>query len=199
MGANEGHEVVVIGAGAAGLGVAVALQRRGIDDVIVLERAGSVGSSWGGRYDGLQPEHGAGPLGPGAQPIPERWDLAVPRGVHLLSRKCRGAQAARRAPRGRSRSHRSRRRELEAADLCGDTGTHVPWSSRLATTACRGCRTGRGVTRSRASCCTAPPFATCTPIAAGTCSSSAPATPAARSRRGCADGAARVRVSSALL
>ena len=41
MRASEGHEVIVIGAGAAGLGVAVALQRRGIDDVIVLERAGT--------------------------------------------------------------------------------------------------------------------------------------------------------------
>jgi cation diffusion facilitator CzcD-associated flavoprotein CzcO len=46
-------EVVVIGAGAAGLGVAVALQRRGIDDVIVLERSAAVASSWRGRYDGL--------------------------------------------------------------------------------------------------------------------------------------------------
>ena len=43
----------MIGAGAAGLGVAVALQRRGVDDVIVLERAGAVASSWRGRYDGL--------------------------------------------------------------------------------------------------------------------------------------------------
>jgi len=48
------REVVVIGAGAAGLGVAVELRRRGIDDVIVLERAGAVASSWRGRYDGLR-------------------------------------------------------------------------------------------------------------------------------------------------
>jgi putative flavoprotein involved in K+ transport len=53
MGAHE-PEVVVIGAGAAGLGVAAALQRRGIEDVIVLERAGAVASSWRGRYDGLR-------------------------------------------------------------------------------------------------------------------------------------------------
>ena len=43
----------MIGAGAAGLGVAVELRRRGIDDVMVLERAGVVASSWRGRYDGL--------------------------------------------------------------------------------------------------------------------------------------------------
>jgi putative flavoprotein involved in K+ transport len=46
-------ETVVIGAGAAGLGVAVEMRRRGIDDVVVLERADSVGSSWRARYDGL--------------------------------------------------------------------------------------------------------------------------------------------------
>ena len=44
----------MIGAGAAGLGVAVELQRRGVDDVMVLERAGAVASSWRGRYDGLR-------------------------------------------------------------------------------------------------------------------------------------------------
>jgi putative flavoprotein involved in K+ transport len=49
-----GAEVVVIGAGAAGLGVAVELQRRGVDDVIVLEGADAVASSWRGRYDGLR-------------------------------------------------------------------------------------------------------------------------------------------------
>jgi putative flavoprotein involved in K+ transport len=46
-------ETVVIGAGAAGLGVAVELRRRGVDEVVVLERADSVASSWRARYDGL--------------------------------------------------------------------------------------------------------------------------------------------------
>lgn len=54
MGAAGQAEVLVIGAGAAGLGVAVELQRRGVDDVVVLERAGAVASSWRGRYDGLR-------------------------------------------------------------------------------------------------------------------------------------------------
>src|SRR5687768_5872070 len=54
MGAAGEAEVVVIGAGAAGLGVAVELQRRGVDGVIVLERAGALASSWRGRYDGLR-------------------------------------------------------------------------------------------------------------------------------------------------
>jgi putative flavoprotein involved in K+ transport len=44
----------VIGAGAAGLGVAAELSRRGVADVVVLERADAVASSWRARYDGLQ-------------------------------------------------------------------------------------------------------------------------------------------------
>lgn len=44
--------VVVIGAGAAGLGAAAELGRRGIP-AIVLERGGSVGAAWRGRYDSL--------------------------------------------------------------------------------------------------------------------------------------------------
>jgi putative flavoprotein involved in K+ transport len=72
MGAHEEPEVVVIGAGAAGLGVAVALQRRGIDEVIVLERAGTVGSSWRGRYDGLRLNTVRGLSGLAREPIPRR-------------------------------------------------------------------------------------------------------------------------------
>ena len=46
--------VAVIGAGAAGLGVAAELRRRGVGDVVVLERTGSIGASWRARYDGLR-------------------------------------------------------------------------------------------------------------------------------------------------
>ncbi len=45
----EQHEVIVIGAGAAGLGVAAELGRRGIETV-VLERGEAVGASWRSRY-----------------------------------------------------------------------------------------------------------------------------------------------------
>lgn len=45
-------DVVVVGAGAAGLAVGACLRRRGIDAVI-LEREDSVGSSWRHRYDRL--------------------------------------------------------------------------------------------------------------------------------------------------
>lgn len=47
------EDVVVIGAGAAGLGVAGELARRGIEP-LVLERAEHVGGGWPGRYESLR-------------------------------------------------------------------------------------------------------------------------------------------------
>jgi putative flavoprotein involved in K+ transport len=44
--------VVIVGAGASGLSAAAALQRRGIDSV-VLEQDSSLGGTWARRYDGL--------------------------------------------------------------------------------------------------------------------------------------------------
>ncbi|MBV9214330.1 MAG: NAD(P)/FAD-dependent oxidoreductase [Actinobacteria bacterium] len=40
------HEVAVIGAGLSGIGVAAAMRRAGIDDFVILERAGDVGGTW---------------------------------------------------------------------------------------------------------------------------------------------------------
>ncbi|MGE4426505.1 MAG: flavin-containing monooxygenase [Solirubrobacteraceae bacterium] len=40
------HEVAIIGAGIGGIGVAVALRRAGIDDVVLLERAADIGGTW---------------------------------------------------------------------------------------------------------------------------------------------------------
>jgi cation diffusion facilitator CzcD-associated flavoprotein CzcO len=42
----EHHDVIVVGSGFAGLGMAIELRRHGIDDFLVLERAGSVGGTW---------------------------------------------------------------------------------------------------------------------------------------------------------
>ncbi len=42
----QDHEVVIVGSGFAGLGMAVALRREGITDFVVLERAGEVGGTW---------------------------------------------------------------------------------------------------------------------------------------------------------
>jgi cation diffusion facilitator CzcD-associated flavoprotein CzcO len=46
MGAWPDHEVAIIGAGLGGLGMAIALRRGGIEDFVVLERAGDIGGTW---------------------------------------------------------------------------------------------------------------------------------------------------------
>jgi putative flavoprotein involved in K+ transport len=48
----DSHDVIVIGAGPAGLGVAGALRRSGVN-ALILERSGAVGESWRKRYDRL--------------------------------------------------------------------------------------------------------------------------------------------------
>src|SRR5687768_12431125 len=62
--------VAVIGAGAAGLGVAADLRRRGVEAVVVLERDERVASSWRGRYDGLELNTVRGLSGLPRHPIP---------------------------------------------------------------------------------------------------------------------------------
>jgi putative flavoprotein involved in K+ transport len=64
-GRPERREVVAVGAGAAGLGVAAELGRRGIDSV-VLERSGALGASWRARYEGLRLNN-------------DRWSARMPR------------------------------------------------------------------------------------------------------------------------
>ncbi|GAA2287829.1 NAD(P)/FAD-dependent oxidoreductase [Actinomadura luteofluorescens] len=39
-------EVAIIGAGVSGIGMGIALQRAGIDDFVILERAGDIGGTW---------------------------------------------------------------------------------------------------------------------------------------------------------
>ncbi|HTX59210.1 MAG TPA: NAD(P)/FAD-dependent oxidoreductase [Verrucomicrobiae bacterium] len=43
---NRGAEIAIVGAGFAGLGMAIQLRRAGIDDFTILERAGDVGGIW---------------------------------------------------------------------------------------------------------------------------------------------------------
>jgi putative flavoprotein involved in K+ transport len=50
---SKRKDVIVVGAGAAGLAAAAMIQRKGIA-VIVLERSDQVGSSWRNRYDSLR-------------------------------------------------------------------------------------------------------------------------------------------------
>jgi cation diffusion facilitator CzcD-associated flavoprotein CzcO len=48
------HEIAIIGAGLAGIGMAIALRRAGIEDFVVLERAGDIGGTWrDNTYPGL--------------------------------------------------------------------------------------------------------------------------------------------------
>ena len=117
MNAPPEVEVAVIGAGAAGLGAAAELQRRGIGGVAVLERADAVGSSWRSRYEGLQPEHRAGALRRSRRPIPAgAGTLAVQRGVRRISRGPPEPRGARRALRGRGGRSIAARPALDPAD-----------------------------------------------------------------------------------
>jgi cation diffusion facilitator CzcD-associated flavoprotein CzcO len=48
------HEVAIIGAGLGGIGMAIALRRAGIEDIVVLERASDIGGTWrDNRYPGI--------------------------------------------------------------------------------------------------------------------------------------------------
>jgi putative flavoprotein involved in K+ transport len=64
--------VIVVGAGASGLSAAAALQRRGIETV-VLEQDESVGGSWARRYDRLHLHTVRGFSGLAYYPIPRRY------------------------------------------------------------------------------------------------------------------------------
>ena len=63
---------VVVGAGPAGLAVAAELRRRGLP-CVVLERGGSVGGSWQGRYDSLRLHTGRRFSGLPGVPVPRRY------------------------------------------------------------------------------------------------------------------------------
>src|SRR3712207_1912255 len=44
--ATSDFEVAIVGTGFSGLGTAIRLKQEGIDDFVVLERAGDVGGTW---------------------------------------------------------------------------------------------------------------------------------------------------------
>jgi putative flavoprotein involved in K+ transport len=72
------EEVLVVGAGPAGLAVAATLQQQGVS-CTVLERAPSLGASWQGRYDSLRLHTTRWLSGLPGAPIPRRYGQWVTR------------------------------------------------------------------------------------------------------------------------
>ncbi|QKJ20750.1 flavin-containing monooxygenase [Microbacterium hominis] len=80
---TEPVEVAVVGAGFAGLGMAIALRRAGIDDFVVLERAGSVGGTWrDNTYPGVACDVPAHLYGFASHPNPD-WSGLYARGDEI--------------------------------------------------------------------------------------------------------------------
>ena len=111
----EPHQAVIVGAGAAGLGVAAELTRRGVEPLL-LERAEEIGASWRARYPTLRLNN-------------DRWSSRLPRSfiprragrwpardrVHRLSG---GLRSAIRHPlRCRRRAHRPAGGELVGPNI----------------------------------------------------------------------------------
>ncbi len=74
--------VVIVGAGASGLSTAAALQRRGIDPV-VLEGDSTLGGTWARRYDGLRLHTVRAHSGLAHHPIPRRGSKYLSRDEYV--------------------------------------------------------------------------------------------------------------------
>ncbi|WP_251452426.1 NAD(P)/FAD-dependent oxidoreductase [Microbacterium sp. Marseille-Q6648] len=76
-------EIVIVGAGFAGLGMAIALRRAGRDDVVILERAPSIGGTWrDNTYPGVACDVPAHLYGFASHPNPE-WSGLFARGDEI--------------------------------------------------------------------------------------------------------------------
>jgi cation diffusion facilitator CzcD-associated flavoprotein CzcO len=76
-------EVAVVGAGFAGIGMAMALRRAGIDDVVLLERAAAVGGTWrDNTYPGIACDVPSHLYGFAAHPNPS-WSGTYARGDEI--------------------------------------------------------------------------------------------------------------------
>ncbi|RLU81337.1 monooxygenase [Streptomyces griseocarneus] len=77
------HEVVVVGAGFAGIGAAIELRRAGIEDFVVLDRQDDVGGTWhANRYPGVAVDISAFSYSYAFEPVPT-WSRAFPPGEEL--------------------------------------------------------------------------------------------------------------------
>lgn len=77
------HEVVVIGAGFAGIGAAIGLRRAGIDDFVVVDEQDGVGGTWHtNRYPGVAVDITAFSYSFAFEPVPS-WSRVFPPGAEL--------------------------------------------------------------------------------------------------------------------
>jgi putative flavoprotein involved in K+ transport len=81
-GAMPQAAVVIVGAGASGLSAAAALQRRGVDPV-VLEQDSALGGTWARRYDGLHLHTVRAHSGLAHYPIPSRESKYLSRDAYV--------------------------------------------------------------------------------------------------------------------
>jgi putative flavoprotein involved in K+ transport len=85
----EPHEVLIVGAGAAGLAAATALRRRGVEPLL-LDCDPRVGTSWRARYDGLRlnADRWMARL-PGSPPPRHRWPARDEYAAYLDAQRAR--------------------------------------------------------------------------------------------------------------
>jgi cation diffusion facilitator CzcD-associated flavoprotein CzcO len=78
------HEVVIVGAGFGGLGMAIRLKQRGMDDFVVVERGDDVGGTWwANSYPGCQCDIPSNLYSFSFAPNPS-WDRAYPMRDQIL-------------------------------------------------------------------------------------------------------------------
>ena len=84
---NVDHQVVIVGAGFGGMGAAIALQRAGVDDYVILERADDLGGTWHvNHYPGLTVDIPSATYSYSFEPNPN-WSHVFARG-HELKAYC---------------------------------------------------------------------------------------------------------------
>ena len=121
-------EVAIVGAGFAGLGMAIALRRAGRDDFVILERAASVGGTWrDNTYPGVACDVPSHLYGFAAHPNPS-WSGTYARGDEIRSYLERIVDAEELRDRLRSRAA-MRWADWDAADGVWRLGTGAPGAS----------------------------------------------------------------------
>src|SRR5690349_24083106 len=81
------HDVAIVGAGFGGMGAAIALQRAGVTDVVILEREDDLGGTWYvNHYPGLTVDIPSATYSYSFEPNPD-WPHVFARG-HELKAYC---------------------------------------------------------------------------------------------------------------